>query len=322
MEEHAMAEDVLSAVLRSVRIAGSLQFCVAAAGTWQTDATPRLGRGTGNPSPVLPFHVVAEGGCWLRIEGKEFNLEQGDVVAFPFGTGHAVGVGEDGMLIQPSADLPPKPWPDIPVVRYGNGPPSLRLLCGYINLDALNFEPLRQSLPCLIHVKAYADDAGPLLRSAVQQMIAEADGKEAGGQSVLERLTEIILIELLRHEILVQKISDKGLLSAMTDPVLGHCLAAIHGDPGKAWSVPTLARVSAVSRSVLEERFQNVLATSPMRYLRDWRLYLASVALRGSKTPISRIALEAGYGTEAAFNRAFSKSFGQPPARWRTVGKV
>lgn len=317
-----MAEDVLSAVLRSVRIAGSLQFCVAAAGTWQTDATPRLGRGTGNPSPVVPFHVVAEGGCWLRIEGKEFSLTAGDVVAFPFGTGHAIGVGEDGVLIQPSADLPPKPWSDIPVVRYGDGVPGLRLLCGYINLEALNFEPLKQSLPHLIHVKAYAADASPLLRSAVQRMIAEADGKEAGGQSVLERLTEIILIELLRHEILAQKISDKGLLSAMTDPVLGICLAAIHGDPAKHWSVAALAKASAVSRTVLEERFQNVLATSPMRYVRDWRLYLASVALRSSRAPVSRIALEAGYGTEAAFTRAFAKSFGHPPARWRAMGKV
>jgi hypothetical protein len=88
--------------------------------------------------------------------------------------------------------------------------------------------------PRLTRVKAFVPKGGTLLRSAVQQMIAAADGREAGGQSVLERLTKIIPIELLRHEILAQKISGKGLLSAMTDPVLGRCLAAIRGNPGKA----------------------------------------------------------------------------------------
>jgi AraC-like DNA-binding protein len=318
--------DALSALLKSVRIAGSLQFCVAAAGPWQTDGTPRLGRMFGAATPVIPFHIVARGGCWLRIDGTEVALEEGDVVAFPFATGHALGVGQEGPTINPVGDLPPKPWRDIPVLRYGRGDESTRLLCGFVALDAMNFAPLRGSLPLLLKAAAQRSDARPLLRSAVQQTIVEAEQRSPGGAPVLERLAEIILIELLRVQIGLSEGAAAqqpgGLFAAMADATLSRCLALVHEDPANDWTLDALARGSAVSRSVLEDRFQKVLGTSPMRYVRDWRLHLASRALSGTSRVISRIAEEAGYGTEAAFNRAFARAYGVPPARWRAQARA
>jgi transcriptional regulator GlxA family with amidase domain len=108
-----------------------------------------------------------------------------------------------------------------------------------------------------------------------------------------------------------------GWLAALADPSLARCLALIHDDPGCDWSVESLAKAAGLSRSTLAERFEAVLDTSPMRYVRDWRLYLASVALRTTGRTVAAIGHDAGYGTEAAFNRAFSRAYGAPPAAWR-----
>ncbi len=310
------ADDVLSDVLRQVRLSGAVQFCVMPAGAWETDSAPALAK-LGGSSGTIPFHIVVEGGCWLKMEGRETALAAGDIVAFPFGTGHQLGAGAGGRMITPVRDLPPKPWREMPVLRYGEGHARVRLLCGYLQCDAMSFRPLRAALPSLLHVATRAADGPAWLRAAIDQIVAEIDRPRPGGLSVLERLSEIAFIELLRHQIIAAPPGAIGWLAALADPPLGRCLALIHDDPRRAWSVRDLSAASGMSRSALAERFEAVLGTSPMRYLRDWRLFLASVALGTTRKPIAAIADEAGYGTEAAFNRAFSRAYGAPPAAWR-----
>jgi AraC-like DNA-binding protein len=312
-----MAADVLSTLLKSVRIAGSLQFCVHAAGHWQTDGAPRMRQLARATVPSIPFHVVATGRCWVCVEGRVVELEQGDVIAFPFATGHALGLGEAGPLIRPVDDLPPRPWSDVPVLRYGDGPIATRLLCGFVSLEAMNFQPLREALPVMMRIESRDPTTSTLVRSAVQALITEADARSPGGTSVVERLTEILLIELLRSEIVPRQGTARGLLAGMTDPIVGRALASIHATPVANWTLASIAQASATSRSVLSEKFGAIIGKSPMRYLREWRLVLASNALADTAKPISRIAEEAGYDTEAAFSRAFSRLHGEPPARWR-----
>lgn len=316
-----MGADVLSTLLQSVRIAGSLQFCLQAAGAWQTDGAPRLGQLARNATPAIPFHVVANGRCWVRVEGRVLDLHQGDVVAFPFATGHALGLGEAGSLICPVDDLPPRPWAEVPVLRYGDGPVATRLLCGFVSLEAMNFQPLRDALPVVMHIASRAPGTSTLVRSAVHELVAEADARSPGGSSVVERLTEIILIELLRSEMGSPQGSACGLLAGMTDPVVAKGLGALHAAPTANWTLASLARASATSRSVLSERFSATLGASPMRYLREWRLFLAGRALAETTQSIGRIAEAAGYDTEAAFSRAFSRLHGLPPARWRAQAR-
>jgi AraC-like DNA-binding protein len=148
-------------------------------------------------------------------------------------------------------------------------------------------------------------------------MTSEADAPQTGSLSMIERLTEVSFIEVLRQHIVAARPGSLGWLAAVAEPALGRCLALIHEDPRREWSVQSLAAGCGLSRSRLAERFEAVLGTSPMRYLRDWRLCLASIELATTGKSIAVIAYEAGYGTEAAFNRAFSRTYGTPPATWR-----
>jgi AraC-like DNA-binding protein len=318
-------DDVLSTVLGTIRLSGSVQFCVAAAGTWQTEGRPALKGLAAGSTSIIPFHIVAEGGCWLTIEGRRVALAAGDVVAFPFGTGHVLGSGAGGTVIAPIHDLPPKPWRDIPLLRYGASSTTtqrVKLLCGWLTCDAMNFHPLKAALPALLHARTAQAADDDWLKATVRQIVVEAERPRTGSRSRLERLTEITFIELLRHEIAAAPPGATGWLAALADRPLGRCLAAIHDEPKRGWTVPALGGLAGLSRSALAERFETVLATSPMRYVRDWRLYLASVALATTRQPIAAIADEAGYGTEAAFNRAFSRAYGVPPSRWRRGATV
>ncbi|ANM17671.1 AraC family transcriptional regulator protein [Rhizobium sp. N541] len=225
------------------------------------------------------------------------------------------------MLVLPTRDLPQKPRREIPVLRYGEAVQGVRLLCGYLQWEGLSFAPLRQALPRLIHVRTRAANDGDWLRATIRQMVDEVDRPRAGGVSMLPRLTEIIFIEILRHQIMVAEPRSVGWLAALADPALSRCLSLIHDEPRRDWSLEHLAAAAGLSRSALADRFQSILSTSPIRYIRDWRLYLASIALASSGRPIAAIADDAGYATEAAFNRAFSRAFATPPAAWRAMAR-
>lgn len=310
-------DDVLSDVLRKVRLSGSLQFVLVANGAWQTEGRAGMASLAPGAAAVIPFHILVEGQCWLRMDGQEWALVAGDVVAFPLASEHQLGVGTSGPAVSPIDDLPPKPWTGIPTLSYGEGSPRMRLLCGYLQCDMAGMRSLKTAMPRLIYVStAQADDA-EWLRATIRQMVAEVDRPRSGGLSLLERLTEIMLIELLRMQIAAAAPGATGWLAALGDPALSRCLSKIHDEPAREWTVGDLAVAAGLSRSTLNERFETVLGTSPVRYVREWRLHLAGVALATTDRSIATIADESGYGTEAAFSRAFSRAYGIPPATWR-----
>jgi AraC-like DNA-binding protein len=312
-----LRDDVLSSLIATIRLTGSLQFCFMPAGDWQTDATPAMAGLSKRPAGAIPFHVVVAGECWLRMGDERTELGEGDVVVFPFGDGHQLGSGLEGRLVLPTGDLPPKPWREIPVLRYGGDGAAVRLLCGYLEWDGLSFAPMRQALPRLIHVRTRGANDGDWLRATLRQMVAEVDSPRTGGVAMLPRLTEILFIEVLRQQIAAASPGATGWLAALADPPLVRCLSAIHAEPYRDWSLASLAATAAMSRSALAERFLSVLGTSPVRYVRDWRLHLAGPALTTGERAIASIAHESGYATEAAFSRAFRRTFGAPPATWR-----
>lgn len=312
------SEDALTTILRAVRLSGSLHFCLSPSGNWRSDAGPSMRQMGLVPGKVVPFHIIAEGSCWLKIDGKTIALSQGDIVAFPFATAHQLGNGDgdSGRDIVPIAELPPQPWSSVPVLSYDDGPDKVRVLCGFLFCSALGFQPLSDCVPTVIHARANLDSAG-WMRATTEQIDREIEMSGPVGSPILERLTETMFVQMLRQHIDTTSPAAKGWLAAIADPPVGKCLSVIHQDPHRDWTIQELASQSGMSRSALSDRFARHMDISPIRYIRDWRLHLASCALMEDDTPIATIAHLAGYASEAAFNRAFSRAYGSPPAAWR-----
>ena len=108
----------------------------------------------------------------------------------------------------------------------------------------------------------------------------------------------------------------------MNDPHVGKALRLLHANPVRDWTVDELAREVAVSRSVLAQRFTELVGEAPMRYLANWRMQLAKQMMRDGARNIQDVATRVGYDSEAAFNRAFKRATGSPPATWRKGATV
>lgn len=283
-------------------------------GDWFADAAPPACK----PEGAVGFHVVCSGRLWLELDGARTDLEQGDIAAFPFGTPHWIGAGEGGRQIVPGAHPPPAPWVETPVLDFGGEDRPVSVLCGDFLCEALDFGPFRQMLPRFIYLPAARLDRADCLAATIDQIVAELDKPSQGGAPLTERLIETLFLEVLRRQFGALSASDRGWLAAIRDPVVGRCIEMLHAEPQRSWTLADLAKAAGLSRSALSARFTGLLGIAPMHYLRDWRLYLASVELDASAKKIAEIAYEAGYSTEAAFNRAFARCYGRPPAQWRS----
>jgi len=200
---------------------------------------------------------------------------------------------------------------------YGGGGPTTRLVCGYLACDARLAAMLLAGLPALICVNVRGSNAGAWLEASVRYALAEARSPRPGGAGVLAKLSEVLFIEVLRLYMNEHSEGRTGWLAGVGDRIVGPALNALHARPAHAWTLGELAHRAATSRSVLAERFQHLVGSSPMQYLTQWRMLLAANLLSRSNAPLARIAEDVGYQSDTAFSRAFRREFGLPPAAWR-----
>lgn len=317
--------DALSETLRVVRLTGAIFIQARFTAPWcyqspRADfAAPLLEPGA---ERVVIFHLITEGECFVEMPGTEpVRLVAGDAVVFPKGDAHrmcsAPGVppASGARLDQVLARRPRQ-------LNHGGGGAPTRLLCGYLACDARLAQMLLAGLPALVRVNVRGSNAGTWLEASVRYAIAEARSPRPGGAGVLAKLAEVLFIEVLRLY-MNEGVDDKqregrtGWLAGVGDRIVGAALNALHKSPARAWTLEELARESGTSRSVLAERFQRLVGSSPMQYLTQWRMLLAANLLRGSNAQLASIAQEVGYQTDTAFSRAFRREFGAPPAAWR-----
>jgi AraC-like DNA-binding protein len=202
-------------------------------------------------------------------------------------------------------------------LAYGGGGAATRLVCGYLACDARLARILLAGLPALVRVNVRGSNAGMWLEASVRYALAEARSPRPGGAGVLAKLAEVLFIEVLRLYMNEQGEGRTGWLAGVRDRIVGAALNSLHRDPAHAWTLEELARAAGTSRSVLAERFQTLVGSSPMQYLTQWRMLLAANLLSRSNAPLAHIAQDVGYQTDTAFSRAFRREFGAPPARWR-----
>jgi AraC-like DNA-binding protein len=269
---------------------------------------------------LLLFHIVAEGSCWVRAEGGEKHwAETGDVIVLPYGGRHEIGGREPADTVSILALLAPPPWDVMPVVRHGGPGERTDLVCGYLVSEDPLFDPAMRVFPPAFVVRLPEGAASQWVRASIVYSATESVASNASGNPISTRLPELVLIEVLRVHLASAPAADHGWLAALHDPVLAPALALLHGAPEKKWAVADLASGAAVSRSLLDERFRQVLGRSPIRYLTEWRMHLAEDLLATTDTSIFAIARDVGYDSEEAFSRAFKRSRGLSPSHWRAA---
>ena len=175
-------------------------------------------------------------------------------------------------------------------------------------------------LPPVVRVHLRGSNAGDWLEASLRYALVEARSPRPGGDGVLSKLAEVLFIEVLRQYMNAPQEGRTGWLAGLGDRIVGAALGALHARPAFAWTLEDLARESGTSRSVLAERFQHIVGSSPIAYLTQWRMLLATNLLRRSTAPLSRIAEDVGYQTDTAFSRAFRREYGVPPGVWRRRG--
>jgi len=126
-----------------------------------------------------------------------------------------------------------------------------------------------------------------------------------------------MFVEVIRKHIARLPEDSRGWLSALRDRHIGQAMRLIHGQPGRQWTLETLAHEVGLSRSVFADRFTHYVGLPAMQYLARWRMQLAARRLEIPGMSIAQVTTEVGYETEAAFNRSFKKYVGTPPGAWR-----
>ena len=198
----------------------------------------------------------------------------------------------------------------------GGGTEQATVVCGFLGCDARPFNPLLTALPRLLHVPGAAA-RGAALEHFVAVAVEEANLKRPGGEAVLERLSEMMFVDVVRRYLEGLAPGDTGWLAGLRDRFVGRALGLLHARPSHHWTIDELGDAVGLSRSALHERFAQLVGEPPIQYLARWRMQVASRLLLESTMNVASIALEAGYESEAAFSRAFKRLVGMPPAAWR-----
>ena len=155
------------------------------------------------------------------------------------------------------------------------------------------------------------------LESSLRFATEEAASAHAGRATVLAKLSELLFVEAVRRYVETMPDDRRGWLAGLRDRFVARALTLMHGQPAHPWTVEELAHRVGMSRSALAQRFTDLLGVPPMQYLAEWRLQLAAQQLRLCDRTLASVAEDVGYESEAAFNRAFKREFGVPPATWR-----
>ena len=305
-----LASDPLGGALYFLRMSGTFYSCCEFTAPWGL-ALPAF------PGSLM-FHVVTSGRCWLDVDGFDQRLLQpGDLALVPHGEGHRLA-SEPGV---PGVRLFDVAREDVSerfeTLRQGGGGPGTTLVCGTVRFDHPAAQHLVSLLPRRITVDASSSRQAEWIESTLRFMAAEARELRPGGETVMTRLADVLVIEAIRGWIEHDPAARTGWLGALRDRQVGRALALIHRDPAQAWTLASLASEVAMSRSAFAARFTELVGVPPMQYVVRWRMHLALTWLREHDAGLGELAGRLGYQSEAAFSRAFKRVVGVSPGAAR-----
>lgn len=271
----------------------------------------------------LMLHVIMSGLCWLQVEGHPDRLLQpGDVAVVPHGKGHQLASAPE-MQGAKLFELPREQLSErYEILRLGGGGAPATAVCGVFQFDHPAARQLVRLLPRMIVVEARNAPHMDWIQSTLRLMAAEARELRPGGETVITRLADILVIQAIRSWIAQDPAAQTGWLGALQDKQIGRIISLIHREPARAWTLESLAAQAAMSRSAFAARFTVLVGESAMHYVTRWRMNTALTWLREEKTSVGDLSRRLGYESEPAFSRAFKRYNGISPGAARRNGPL
>ena len=301
--------DVLAEVLSVTRVGATVIAQAELAPPWGLEV---------DPVAEAHVHVVQRGVCWLRtsLERRPVRLAAGDVVLIRGGIGHSIC---DDPKTRPAPykkvlEAMPRRISSLPAARAHE---TTIVLCAKYLFQHVGPHPLTSLLPPLIHLPAHQAQRQVRLQLLLQLLHHEAIDAGSGSELVVPRLVDSLLVYVIRAWLDGQPVGAGGWFGALRDPAIAKALSLIHERPQAAWSVEGLARRVKQSRATFARRFAELVGESPVSYLTRWRMCLGAKLLTETEMSLDEIAGRIGYGTAAAFSKAFRRSHGSAPGRFR-----
>ncbi len=297
--------------LRKVRLAG-LFYCPST-----------LTEPWGLSLPPMPdciwFHIVTSGSCnFEAADGARSVARAGDLLLVPHGEGHRAW-GEAEAPTPSVLDLPHDELTEtFGILRHGGGGATTEIVCGGVRLEHPSARRLAEALPSLVHIVGDRMPRSDWLRATLDLIGDETRHVRPGGDAVVSRLCDIIVMQALRTWIETDPAARQGWLGALQDPQIGRAMGLIHGRPEHPWTVADLADAVAMSRSAFSARFTDLVGEPAMRYVTSHRMEVARSLLEGGGTTVAAVGRAVGYDSEAAFSRAFTRVIGVAPSRLRS----
>ncbi len=266
----------------------------------------------------LMFHVVTSGCCWLDVEGEDPHLLQpGDLALVPHGEGHQL-LSESGVPAANLFDLPREQISErYEILRYGQGGATSNLICGTVQFDHPAAHDLVRLLPKVICIETWQSPQMEWIQSTLRLMATEAKVMRPGGETIITRLADILVIQAIRTWMAEDPLAQTGWLGALQDKQIGYAILLVQRNPARVWTVASLADEVAMSRSAFAARFKELVEESPMQYITRWRMNLALTWLKKENVSLGELADRLGYQSEAAFSRAFKRFIGVSPGAAR-----
>ena len=271
----------------------------------------------------LMLHVMTSGKCILEVEGTpDHVLRQGDLALVPHGKGHVV-TSAHGLPVSNLFEIQREQLSErYETLRLGGKGEQAAMICGLFKFDDPAAQQLITLLPKVILVDGWSSPQSEWIRSTLRMISAEAKAMNAGGEAVITRLADILVIHAIRFWITHDPSPQTGWLRALHDPQIGRVISRIHRQPGASWTLETLAEEASMSRSAFAARFTELVGEPAMKYVTRWRMHSAQVRLRDGDATVAEVALSLGYESEAAFNRAFKRHVGVSPGAVKRGGRT
>lgn len=304
--ELPIVEDPVGEALHFLRMSGTFYCRSEFKAPWAL-AIPEM-------KDSLMLHVVTAGKCLLEVEGTPSRtLQPDDLALVPHGKGHIV-TSAHGLPVSNLFEIQREQLSErYETLRLGGDGERAAMICGLFKFDDPAAQQLVTLLPKVIVVDAWSSPQSEWIQSTLRMISAEARAMSAGGETVITRLADILVIHAIRFWITHDSTAQTGWLRALHDPQIGRVISRIHRNPGAQWSIESLADEASMSRSAFAARFTELLGEPAMKYVTRWRMHSAQIRLKKGDETVAEVALSLGYESEAAFNRAFKRHIGVSP---------